>query len=78
MSGEPTVKPLHASPKLLALVVGFFTIALGVPVALFGLQDRWDLAAGLLGVFALMVLVTAYGFRKAVDARREELEDEDA
>lgn len=66
------VQPLHASPKGLALVVGFFTLTLGVPVLLFGLQGRWDLAAGLLAVFAVMVLVTAYAFRKAVDKRREE------
>jgi membrane protein implicated in regulation of membrane protease activity len=71
------VKPLHASPKALSFVVGFFTLTLGVPVLLFLLQGRWDLALGLLGVFGLMVGVTAYAFRKAVDARREQQEGEE-
>jgi len=66
------VQPLHASPRALALVVGFFTLTLGVPVGLFVLQGRWDLAVGLLVVFAVMVAATAYAFRKAVDARRED------
>lgn len=68
---EGTVEPLHASPRLLALVIGVFVVILGVPTALFASAGRWRVAAGMLGLWAGMVTVTAFAFRKAVDAKRE-------
>lgn len=60
------VKPLHASPRLLALVAGVFVVILGIPSALLVATGRWPWALGMLAAWAVMVVATAYGLRKAV------------
>lgn len=67
---KPTLLSLGTSRRTLAIVVGAFVLILGVPAALFAFAGRVDLALGLLGLFALMVLATGYAFREAVEAQQ--------
>ncbi len=60
------VRPLHKSPRQLALVIVVFVVILGVPVGLFLRAGKWEWAVGFLGAWCLMVLATAGALRRAV------------
>lgn len=64
------VREMATQPRTLAAVGGAFLLILGVPIALFAYDGRWDAVAGLLGLFVLMVVATGYAFREAVEAQR--------
>lgn len=66
MSPDPASEHLPAtSPTTIVVAALAVLLVVGLPAALFLYAGRVEVALGLLSIFALMVLVIAYAFRKA-------------
>lgn len=75
MSSREEEGPLPAtSPRTVMVAALVFLLVIGLPAALFLYAGRVEVALGLLAIFALMVLATAYALHKAMQA--QELEEE--
>lgn len=61
------------SPTTIVVAALAILLVVGLPAALFLYAGRVEVALGLLLIFALMVLVTAWAFRKATHS--DNLED---
>lgn len=71
MSEEDDEGPLPATnPRTVLLAAGVFLLIIGLPAALFLYAGRVEVALGLLAIFALMVLATAYALHVATQAQR--------
>lgn len=60
------------SPRTVMVAAGVFLLVIGLPAALFLYAGRMQVALGLLAIFALMVLATAYALHKAMEAEDSE------
>jgi hypothetical protein len=71
MTDEEDEQPLPAtSPRTVLLAAAAFLLIIGLPAALFLYAGRTEVALGLLAIFALMVLATAYALHVAVRAQQ--------
>lgn len=57
------------SPRIVTYAALAFLLVVGLPAALFLYAGRVEVALGLLAIFVLMVLATAYALRKATEAQ---------
>lgn len=69
---EEGTGPLPAtSPRTVVYAAIAFLLVIGLPAALFLYAGRVEVALGLLAIFGLMVLATAYALRKAMQAEQD-------
>jgi membrane protein implicated in regulation of membrane protease activity len=62
----------RGEPRVDDVAAGVFLLVIGLPAALFFYAGRMQVALGLLAIFALMVLATAYALHKAMEAEDSE------